>query len=97
MPHRLSSGAAQDLVEIHAEGVELFGPRQADAYVDRLEAAFDLLAATPGIARERTELSPPVRAYPCGAHVVVFETEADGILILRVRHGYEDWMGDPLG
>ena len=97
MGYRLTLAAARDLREITLESARQFGPNQARRYVDQLKWSFDLLAATPGIARKRSELSPPVRVHPCGAHVVVFETEADGILILRVRHGHEDWMGDPLG
>jgi toxin ParE1/3/4 len=62
----------------------------------RLRRTFDLLAENPRLARERTELSPPVRVHPCGAHVVIYTVEDDGtVLIVRVRHGREDWAGSP--
>jgi toxin ParE1/3/4 len=55
-----------------------------------------LLADSPNLARERTELSPPARIHPAGSHVVVYTIENDGsILIARVRHGREDWAGSP--
>ena len=49
------------------------------------------------MARERTEITPPVRAYPYGAHLVIYTVdEGDDVYVLRVRHGHEDWMDDPV-
>ena len=47
------------------------------------------------MARERSELSPPVRAHPCGSHVILYTIEPDGILIVRVRHERKDWTSTP--
>lgn len=45
------------------------------------------------MARERAELSPPVRIHPFKAHLVVYLSESEtDILIIRVRHGHEDWQ-----
>jgi len=33
----------------------------------------------------------PVRAHPHAAHIIVYEIEANGIAILRVRAAAEDW------
>lgn len=47
------------------------------------------------MARERHEISPPVRIHPFKAHLVVYRVEDNGdILIIRIRHGHEDWAGD---
>ncbi|WP_341871205.1 type II toxin-antitoxin system RelE/ParE family toxin [Stappia indica] len=44
------------------------------------------------MARERGEISPPVRIHPFKAHLVVYVMEEDGgILVVRIRHGHEDW------
>jgi toxin ParE1/3/4 len=96
MTYRLTGKAAADIRRIYVEGIRLFGAAQAARYHARLERVFGLLADNPELARERTELSPPVRIHPCGSHIVVYVVEADGgILILRVRHGREDWLGSP--
>ena len=95
MSYRLSRAADADLVRVYAESYVRFGPNQADAYNDRLFAAFDLIAANPAIARERTEYAPPVRIHPVGTHVVVYVETDEGVLIVRVRHGREDWRSDP--
>lgn len=95
MGYRLSGAADADLVRAYAEGVQRFGGAQADAYHDRLFHSFDLIAANPKIARERMEYVPPVRIHPVGAHVIVYVETEEGILIVRVRHGREDWHSDP--
>ena len=92
---RLTPSAADDIAAIFMHGVEAFGIRQADAYHAGLEAAFEFLARYPRAARERTEHSPPVRAHPYRSHLIIYEIEAnEDVLILRVRHGREDWASD---
>jgi toxin ParE1/3/4 len=94
--YRLTRAAADDLVDIYIQGVILFGQAQADRYHDGLEAAFGFLADYPRSARLRTEIARPVRAYPYKSHLIVYDVaEDDQILILRVRHGHEDWMASP--
>lgn len=43
------------------------------------------------------EYSPVVRVHPYRAHVIVYQIENGGIVIVRVRHGHEDWESSPLG
>lgn len=95
MTYRLSRRAGSDLIGIYVEGAERFGVAQAESYFARIERTLSLLADQPMIARERAELSPPVRIHPCGAHVIVYRITGKDILIVRIRHGREDWMGDP--
>ena len=94
MTYRLTGKAAADIRHIYAEGIRQFGPAQAARYHARLERVFTLPSDNPELARARPELSPPVRIHPCGSHLVIYRVEADGgILIVRVRHGREDWTG----
>ncbi len=95
MGFRLSLAAEDDIIGIAEEGVRLFGPVQARRYHEELFAIFDLIATNPRMNRERHELSPPTRIYPFKAHLVVYQIEDEGvILIVRVRHGYEDWSSE---
>lgn len=92
MGFRLSLAAEEDIIAIAEEGVRFFGTAQASRYHDELFSIFVLIAANPRMARERPELSPPMRIHPFKAHLVVYRVEADGdILIVRVRHGHENW------
>ena len=94
--YRLSRPADEDFVQIYLQGHEQFGPNQAEHYAAGMTATFETLAQFPKLARERKEHRPPVRVQRHGAHVIVYRIEEDGILILRIRHGREDWLSNPL-
>ncbi|MCC4234099.1 type II toxin-antitoxin system RelE/ParE family toxin [Sphingobium soli] len=90
---RLTRAAVDDLKAIFLEGIEQFGLPQADAYHEGLSAIFAFLADYPHAARLREEISPPVRVHPYKAHLVIYEVDDDDeVIILRVRHGREDWI-----
>lgn len=90
---RLTRAAADDLITIFLEGIEQFGLPQADTYHEALSAIFAFLADYPQAARLREEISPPVRVHPYKAHLVIYDVgDEDEVIILRVRHGREDWM-----
>ena len=69
----------------------MWSEEQAERYQTHLFELLDLLSAHPELARERTEIDPPVRIHPYGTHVVVYRNEGDGILVLRVLHARSDW------
>lgn len=90
---RLTRAAVDDLTAIFLEGMEGFGLSQADAYHEGLSAIFAFLADYPHAARLREEISPPVRVHPYKAHLVIYDVgDKDEVIILRVRHGREDWI-----
>lgn len=92
MTYRLSREAEEDIVRIYIGGARLFGHAQAEAYHGELKSRFELLAHNPRMARERSEISPPVRIHPYKAHLIVYVIDAnDDVLIIRIRHGHEDW------
>ncbi len=91
MAYRTTIEADEDIVRIYVQGVTNFGAGQADAYFEGLFETFEILAVNPQMARERSELSPPVRIHPYGSHVVAYMIEGEDILIVRVLHGSQDW------
>ena len=94
MKVRLTAAAEEDLLSIFLDGAAHFGDAQAARYHAGLGKAFDLIALNPEMARERRELKPPVRIHPHGSHLIVYLVDAEGVLIVRVRHGHEDWQSD---
>lgn len=70
-----------------------FGTQLAERVLDRLEAAFEALAATPGIGHVRGELSRDqhVRFWPVGPSLIAYRASAEGIEILFVERGERDW------
>ena len=97
MPYILTHAAKADVIRIYTEGAETFGDDKAEAYYADLTRIFDLLGDTPEMGRLRSELTPPMRIHPHGVHVIVYFVDADGnVHIVRVRHGREDWVSDPI-
>ncbi len=94
---KLRPTAKQDLAHIWRGTVETWSIGQADRYVRELNDAFGLLVEQPKMARERPELSPPLRVLRSGSHMILYQIVGDHIDIVRIRHVREDWLSDPLG
>ena len=91
MTIRLTRQANSDLVDIYMIGAAKYGRVQAEHYYAGLTTLFALLEERPLMARLREEFIRPVRLYPYRAHVVAYVEHEDGILIVRVLHGRQDW------
>jgi len=97
MSCKLSVKAEEDLIHAYRESVRIFGEGQAEKYYADLERTLQFLSDNPRAARERTEITPPVRIHPYQSHIIVYMIDDNGnILILRIRHGREDWENDPV-
>jgi len=94
--YTFSRKAEDDLIEIYIKGASLFGRDQADQYHRKIEKMIDLLSENPRIARERLEISPPVRIHPFLSHLIVYmEDDNSDIFIIRICHAHEDWQSNP--
>ena len=65
-------------------------PRAADAMIDRLTDAFDMLLTVPQAGRLRHEFHEDVRSFAIDNYVIFYRTVSEGIDILRVVHGRRD-------
>jgi toxin ParE1/3/4 len=92
VPYKTTVLAGEDIVGVYIYGVRIFGTAQAERYFADLMACFDLLAERPMVARERSELSPPVRVHFHKSHVIAYLVREDEILIVRVLDGRQDWV-----
>ena len=96
MAFQLTVQAEEDMVGIAEAGFRVFGETEALSYHQQLFEMFELIAANPYMARERNEITPPVRVHPFKAHLIIYVlTESDEVLIVRIRHSHEDWMEGP--
>ena len=73
MELKLSVQAEEDIIAIAEHGIAMFGPIQAKRYHSDLFNTLDLIAKNPQMAREREEISPPVRIHPFKAHLVIYQ------------------------
>lgn len=94
---RLSDAAKVDLRAIYRFGVRQFGVRQSDQYLSMLKSAITLLGDFPNAGSRRTGAVPPVRVRPSGSHIIVYVVGSEGVMVLRVRHGSEDWLSRSAG
>ncbi|WP_134726839.1 type II toxin-antitoxin system RelE/ParE family toxin [Paracoccus luteus] len=94
MGHILSEPAEEDYLQLYIEGVALFGRRQAEAYLDRLDRVLDLIGDNPLLGAVRGHLPGAPRSHLAGSHVILWDVAPDGTaFILRIRHQREDWQG----
>jgi toxin ParE1/3/4 len=63
---------------------------RADAFVDRIDAKFQALAAQPLMGRERPELAPGLRSLAMERYVIFYQPVPEGVEIVRVLHGARD-------
>ncbi|MDR7028951.1 type II toxin-antitoxin system RelE/ParE family toxin [Rhizobium rosettiformans] len=90
--YTLAPEALRDLENIWAYGAETWSPDQADCYLDELVQAFDRVARSPTLFRERLEFTPPVRIYPYRSHLIVYLGPGGQVTILRILGGRQDWQ-----
>lgn len=96
----LSDDAAQDLQDIYRQGLDWFGERQADSYLEDLFDLFDLLACNPYMGTIFDVQAVPFHRYSHKAHVLIYQvikTKSElpqaGVKILRVFYGKSDYFG----
>jgi toxin ParE1/3/4 len=66
-------------------------PAAADEFILAILTRFSHLAAMPGIGRQREELTPGLRSFPVGNHVIFYRPLESGVEIARVLHGARDF------
>jgi len=81
--------AADDLIDIW-DFIADDSITRADAFIDDVDAKFQLLAEQPRLGRSREELAPGLRSFPFGRYVIFYEVIPDGIAVVRVLHGARD-------
>ena len=60
----------------------------ADRFIDSITDRFSLLARHPNIGRTRDEdLRPGLRSFTVGDYVIIYRTDGEDVVILRVLRG----------
>ena len=89
--YRLSPTALKDLDAIWDHTARTWSVGQAETYIRILAADMNLLVQHPQIARERSEIRPPVRLYRSGSHLIIYRIEAEWLQVLRIVHARQNW------
>jgi toxin ParE1/3/4 len=89
--YRKTRRADEDLQEIYRYTRRMWGRDQAVRYLHGLEQRFAELADNPLVGIAREDLQPPgLRSVIHGSHVIFYQPQPDGVLIIRVLHGRQD-------
>ncbi|WP_363313208.1 type II toxin-antitoxin system RelE/ParE family toxin [uncultured Brevundimonas sp.] len=94
---RLSGAARADLQQVYLQGLELFGSRQADDYIEGLFAKLELLADFPRLGAARPELSADAHVIFYKSHAILYRIDDADVFVRRIRHVLEDWQSDTTG
>lgn len=90
--YRLSPAARRDLDGIWDYTVLLWSVEQAETYLRGLAEALQTLLQHPEIARERTEIRPPVRLHRYGSHLIIYRIADDHLAVVRIVHARQHWQ-----
>jgi toxin ParE1/3/4 len=89
--YRLSRQAAADLKDIYRYTRRQWGKAQAERYASQLQQGLTMLAVRPHAGRQREELQPPgLHSFVQGSHVIFYQPQPYGALIVRILHGTQD-------
>jgi toxin ParE1/3/4 len=83
---QLTARAERDIDQIADYTMQRWGESQTDRYLTQLEDTFAMLAENPGAGRPAAHISPGLRRFEVGKHVIFFQKVTPGIRILRVLH-----------
>jgi toxin ParE1/3/4 len=88
--YRLSPAAERDLEEILDYTVQQWGLGQALRYMEKMESAFEVLAASPDAGLDSGEVRAGYRRLSVGRHVIYFRRTDYGVAVIRILHGQMD-------
>lgn len=87
----LTPKAEEDLEAIWDYSFKQFGVAQADEYIGRIAAVFDVLA-THDIGTQRAELGEDICSLPVEKHMIYFVSAHSVVTIIRVLSQSQDTL-----
>ncbi|RZJ94794.1 MAG: type II toxin-antitoxin system RelE/ParE family toxin [Novosphingobium sp.] len=94
---RYTEAARADVRALRRHGVEAYGVARSDAYADGLQLSILRLEPFPEPSPHMPGVAPGIRVMPYRMHIVLYVVDEQGVRILRIRHGAEDWLDFPDG
>ncbi len=89
--YRATRQADADLKDIYRYTRRTWGQVQATRYARQLPQRFRMLAEHPHAGTTREDLQPSgLHSFVHGSHVIFYQPQPYGVLIVRVLHGSQD-------
>ena len=89
----LTPDARLDLSDILLYTQEEWGKRQRAVYQARIDRTLRHLLRFPDLGRNRDEISPGLRSYPVGYHLILYRVGASDLTVTRIIHQQRDIEG----
>jgi toxin ParE1/3/4 len=89
--YKLSPAAQADVAGIWNFTAARWGIDQAEAYLRRVKAAVEAVAADHRLGRACDEVRSGYWKYPVGSHVLFYRIDQGGIDVVRVLHAHMDF------
>jgi toxin ParE1/3/4 len=70
--------------------------KAADAWPERIQDTFDMLAETPLAGRATDDLAPSLRSFPVGRYIIFYTPVSDGVVVVRVMNSRQDIDADDM-
>ncbi len=86
----IAPAAKADLQDIYQYGLQQWGQKQSDNYLQNLKEQLWMLARQPFVGAERPELLPGMRSLPVASHILFYSVTPDAVEVIRVLHGRQD-------
>ena len=82
----LASRAQRDLSDILLQTELDWGVEQRSSYRQTLDRALTELLTFPHLGRSRSDISPGLRSFPAGRHVVYYRISGSVLIVYRIVH-----------
>src|SRR5215207_5671674 len=82
----VAENAQRDIIEIRLYSTEVWGDQQADDYLVRLSAGFELLQSNPQSGKSEDDMRPGRRQLVVGEQRILYRIVGDVVWILRGVH-----------
>ena len=84
--------AKADLIGIYRY-IAQESPQRAASYLRDIDDALKRLSDAPMIGTRRLTRYPDIRMFPCRRHLILYRPlpDKDGIDVIRIYHGAQDW------
>ena len=86
----LTDRSLRDIAAIEQYSIEQWGKRTAAKYIAQIEEALSLIQGNPGLLQQEEGFHSFLQFYRVNKHVLVFEIQANDIILLTVFHGSMD-------
>jgi toxin ParE1/3/4 len=85
----ISDEAIADLIDLWTY-ISEDSLERADRFVDQIHEKCEILAGTPMMGRERSELLAGMRSFPVGRYLIFYRIVEETLQVVRVLSGYRD-------